>query len=250
MGIGLEIEPRRQRLDLRGEGEALLVLEVIEGLGPEAVPRQDQLAGGRVQEPEGEHAVQARQQALWTLVDHGLEQHFRIAAGPKGNAATFQFGPELAEIVDLAVEHQDVAATLVPHRLMTALIEVDQREPGMGQPKAVTNEAPLGVGPSVQERVHRSLELGLTDAGSPTRPLVEHPENSAHDGVPLPTFGRVPFGLERIAPNAPFAGSRSSSSARPGPTRPTSGRGPRPKSRRLRNRGAGPNPRRSPRARR
>src|SRR5215469_9003127 len=59
-----------------------------------------------------------------------MEQHFGVAPRGKEVAAGFQLGPQLAEIVNLAIEDDPYRAVLIGHRLSTRN-QIDDTEPAM-----------------------------------------------------------------------------------------------------------------------
>ena len=94
-------------------------------------------------------------------------------------AARLQFAPQLAEIVDLAVVGDDVAAVGRMHRLRAGLRQVDDRQPAMAEPDAGFRVAPAvgAVGAAMGEGVGH----GARDSGLPGAAVnVEQAGDAAH----------------------------------------------------------------------
>ena len=69
--------------------------------------------------------------------------------------------PQLAEVVDLAVEDEPERAVLVRHRLVGRLRQVDDRQPPVPESDRPVHVLPLGVRPPVRERPrHGGHDLG------------------------------------------------------------------------------------------
>ena len=120
-----------------------------------------------------------------------LQHHFGIGVSPKFDAARFEFGAQLLEIVDLAVVSDDKAAIGGNHRLMAGRREIDNRQTPMGQCDARFSIAPdpliirTAIGEAVRHRHCVPLELIAR-----TR-QVENACNAAHRLVQEPDLLRI-----------------------------------------------------------
>ena len=155
-------------LGLRREAEGLGILLVAEGLLPQAIARQKELAPGGVPDGEGEHAperIQAADPAF--LVE--VEDHLRVGVGAEPVAPSHEVGPEVLEIVDLPVEDDPDRAVLVRHRLVAGGAEIDDAETPVREA-----HRPLAVDPGIVwaamglDRIHALQDLALHGA-SPDR---------------------------------------------------------------------------------
>ncbi len=112
--------------DLRGEAQPLPVLAVVERLDAEGVPGQEQPFVRGIPDRKGEHPAQASQAVLAPLGVRG-EQDLRVALGVERPAGGAQLGPQLAEIVDRAVEDQAETPVRGAHGLV-AVRRVENRQ--------------------------------------------------------------------------------------------------------------------------
>jgi hypothetical protein len=119
-------EQRPQPLELRGEGHAAVVRRPEQRLDAELVAGQGERALALVEQREGEHAAQAAQ-ARRAPAAPRLQEHLGIRAGPEADPGAAQLGPQLAIVVDLAVEHQH--QPVFHERLVGRGRQVDDRQP-------------------------------------------------------------------------------------------------------------------------
>ena len=86
------------------------------------------------------------------------QQHFGVAAGREALAARFERPPQLAVVVDLAVEHDLVAAVGRRHRLRAGRTGIDDRQTGVHQQRVLRRRAPhaAAVRTAVRERGDRA----------------------------------------------------------------------------------------------
>ena len=75
-----------------------------------------------------------------------MDDGFGVARCPEGVAALFELAPQLAVVVDLAVEHHPDGAVFVANRLLAGL-EVDDAQPAHAEPDAVAEVEPSSSGP-------------------------------------------------------------------------------------------------------
>ena len=155
--LGLRAEAvADQCLDLRGEGQGVAGLQVVQRLDPEAVADQGQAAVGRVPEREGEHAVDLADPAGRGALGE-LQQHLGIAVGTKDVAVGGQAVTDSGEIEELAVVGNGAPGLPVGHRLRTAF-EVDDRQPAVAQTHVAVDEHPGTVRAPVRQTVVHGLD--------------------------------------------------------------------------------------------
>ena len=96
-------------LDLGSEDEAAVLLRVVERLDAEEIAGAEQLARIAVPDGEREHAAQAVEHAFAPCQVAG-EQDLGVGVGLELPALRLKLGAQVAVVVDLAVEHDGVAA--------------------------------------------------------------------------------------------------------------------------------------------
>jgi hypothetical protein len=153
-----------QRLELRREGEVAGRVAIVERLDAEAVAGEHEPAPRVVPQRDREHPAQALGEAHAVLLVQ-MHQHLCVGVrGAEGVAGRLELGAERGVVVDLAVLDHDDAAVLVGDRLVAAL-EVDDRQPPRGQPRAADEHLPRAVGAAVRERVaHRPQHARIDGA--------------------------------------------------------------------------------------
>src|SRR5439155_26589361 len=104
IGHGGEVRKREQRLDLGREQEVARRRGVVERLDSEPVARAEQAAQPAIPDGEREHALNAFETAL-APPSVRLEQHLGIGARAEPAARPLQLAPQLAMVVDLAIEN-------------------------------------------------------------------------------------------------------------------------------------------------
>ena len=178
-------EFRRKRQSIAGRRD-------VQRLDPEAVAREHERAFGRVPPPEREHAAHARERRR-AVAREQPQEHFGVAGRREPFAARLQFEPEVAVVVDLAVEDQMMPAVRRGHRLRAVRTEVDDRQPPMHQQDVVgvRGPEPLAVGPAMGERVG---EAAGDDRSIGDRPTCRHDAgDAAHQkillGILIVSFG-------------------------------------------------------------
>ena len=168
-------QKRQQGLHLRGEGKAAVGQGGVEqGLLAEAVARQEQRALHVVPDGQGPHAVESRQ-AVGAPLGVGGEDHFRIGLAAEVVALGGQFGADLEEVIDLAVEGDPVAALRIAHRLLAVFRQVEDGQAAVAERDAVTLPEAPPVGPAVGHRVQASPRDVWLE-------VAELTEDSAHCG--------------------------------------------------------------------
>src|SRR6266513_2776470 len=112
--------------------------------------------------------------------------------------------PQLAKIVDLAVEHDRVASIGGTHRLLPRN-QIDHREPGMAQNCLAEIQHGAVVGPARAQRIERR-------PGAITPRRVYQAEDSAHELAgrgavrePLPVLAEFESILSHFAPSSTVA---------------------------------------------
>ena len=106
-----------QRADLGSEGEMLAAAREEQRLDPERIARDEQFAALPVEKDEGVHADEAGER-LFAPSRIGGDQHLGVGGGAEDVAVAPERLAQLDEIVDFAVEDDDVAAVRRRHRLV------------------------------------------------------------------------------------------------------------------------------------
>ena len=150
-----------QALQFRSEDQAAVRQQrIMKRLHPKPVPRQPERAGARIEQREGEHAVEAMD-ALLAPLAIAMKNDFGVAMGAKDMALRLQFGAHFREIVDFAVEDDRQALILGQHRLRAAG-QVDDRQAQMAQAHARRGPNAAAVGTAMRHRVqHRAHPRGI-----------------------------------------------------------------------------------------
>jgi hypothetical protein len=135
-----------QRLDLGAEDHALArQLGVVERLDAEAVAREQQTAGLRVPDREGEHPPEPIHAALAPLLV-AMDDDLGVGARAEAMAVRDEFGADLGEVVDLAVEDDLDRAVLVAERLVAGR-QVDDAQAAVPEADAGAVVVAAGIGP-------------------------------------------------------------------------------------------------------
>src|SRR5579871_4935457 len=112
-------------------------LKILKRLDAQMIARQEHDAAAIIRNREGKHAPKALNAALAPFLP-GVNNDFGIRRRPERVARGLQFGPQLAEIVQLAIVGDPDLAVFVRHRL-TAGDEVDDRQAAMAQSNGTMN---------------------------------------------------------------------------------------------------------------
>ncbi len=75
-------------------------------------------------------------------------------------AAFFEFGSDLAIVVQLAVHHHDDRAVAVKNRLVAGL-QIDDRQPPHPECDRVVDPHPFGIWPAMHDRLAHRVQHGL-----------------------------------------------------------------------------------------
>ena len=138
-----------QRLQFGAENEFTGVEEsVIQRLDAEAVAHHEQRFLLAIPQREREHAAKARDAGFAPGLP-GVDDDFGVGVGAEDMAERLEFGHQLLEVVDFAVEHDDHAAVLVEQRLLAGG-QVDDRQPPMSKPHARLQMQATLVGAAVE----------------------------------------------------------------------------------------------------
>ena len=116
----------QERTDLRGHREAIGCFRPVERLDAERIASHEQLARGMIEDDEGEHADQARQDR-GTPLGPPLEQNLGVAVRTESTAQRFKFGAQLKIIVDFPVENDGMGTVLRLHGLPAVGADIDDR---------------------------------------------------------------------------------------------------------------------------
>src|SRR5919108_1851137 len=109
----------QNRFQLGGERDSGSRLRVVHRLDAEPVAREEQLLPALVPDREAEHAAQPLDASRPQLLVE-VDDRFGIARGAEDVALLLELVPELAIVVDLAVEHDPDGGVLVRHGLLAA----------------------------------------------------------------------------------------------------------------------------------
>jgi hypothetical protein len=138
----VERRARDERLELGAERHQSVLGVDEHGFNAEAVANEREAPLARVPHGNAEHADEATRRVGDTpLLERG-EDHLGIRMSAECGAQTLQLGAEIAEVEDLAVEHNREAAAARAHRLMTQLRQIDDGEPAEPERHAGGRVAP------------------------------------------------------------------------------------------------------------
>ena len=145
------------RLDLGGKDEPRAVVIVIERLLADPVARDKQARARRVPDRDGKHAVEPLQ-AVRAPFLIGVQNDLGVAARAEDMPFRLQLRPEIAEVVQLAVEDDAARPVFVPNRLLPAR-KVDDAQPPHPEEDRAAAPHPALVRPAVPQPVGRDLRL-------------------------------------------------------------------------------------------
>ena len=176
-GHSLRVKARRaqqpggqQGTKLGGEGHRPACVRIrrpcqVEGLDAQGIPGQQEPALLRIPAGEGEHAAQPAH-CVRPVQPKRAQHDGRVAGGLEFLALGHQAPPQVAEVVDLAVEDHHVPGHRVDHGLGTGGREVEDGEPAVGQQRAPAagvrrgDPRPAGVRAAVDHGVAHPLQRG------------------------------------------------------------------------------------------
>src|SRR5262249_38046751 len=115
--IAWQIRRLEQRLDLRSEVHAPADYSVVQRLDADAIARQQQGSRPLVPDRQTEHAAEPRDGIRSPLLI-GVDDRFRVGGRVEAMSGRLELAPQLAEVVDLAVEDDPDRPILVVNRLM------------------------------------------------------------------------------------------------------------------------------------
>ena len=163
-----------QSLQFGGEEQgAVGQLGIEKRLHAEPVASEEQQILIGIVEREGEHAVQPGERMRPPLPPGG-EDHLGVALGEEDVTLGFELGPDLAEIVDLAIEADRDPPVGRQHRLRGGVGEVDDREAAMAEADPGRGPDAAAVGTAMGEHLRHRLDpsridrlghVGMEDAG-------------------------------------------------------------------------------------
>ena len=115
---GVEAGEALNRFQFRGEDERFTDPAVVEGLLAHAIAGEMQHAFLLVPHGKGKHAVEALGGCDDAPMTKGRQHDLGVGVAAKGVAEGSEFGAQILEVVDLAIEDDDEAAIGAVHRLM------------------------------------------------------------------------------------------------------------------------------------
>ena len=109
------------------------------------VARRKPAPGNPIPDDEGEHAAQARQHRRPLLREQG-QQHFGIRTGAERSPLRRQLVAQFPEVVDFAVEDNDVTPADRVHRLIGPRVEIENGQAAVAEPDTVLLPRAFGIG--------------------------------------------------------------------------------------------------------
>src|SRR5574342_742125 len=101
--ISADLGMFKERFDLRTEDDAAIVETIMEWLLADSIPREKQSFLAAIPNGEGKHSAQPIQTPN-TILFIKVDNHLRVRVRLEAVTVFFQFGPQLAKIVDFTVE--------------------------------------------------------------------------------------------------------------------------------------------------
>src|SRR5665811_1497791 len=144
----------RQGADLGGKYQVVAGLRPVEGLNPESIARQQQLAGVLVEDRDREHATKSGQEVRAPLLVQ-VRNQLCIARAVQLVPLLDQFLTQLSVVIDLTIEDRPVASLLCPGGLIAGR-QVQQREASKRQ---------TGIGPCLLYTSDAADDLTRVDLG-------------------------------------------------------------------------------------
>ncbi len=139
---------------VRGRGQ-------IQRLDAEPVAAEDDSpARGGLDDGEGEHPDQAVDEPLGAEAAIGGEDDLGVRGRPEPLARGLELRPQLAVVVDAAVEDDRQAPVVIHHRLGAGLGEVDDLQPPVDEADPPGDPAAVAIGPARSQGRRHALERG------------------------------------------------------------------------------------------
>ena len=180
--LGIEASRHRgigeQRLDLAPEHEPAARAPVVERLLSHPVAAEDEPRPALVPDGEGEHAVEAAGELGGWKVLGQVRDDLGIAARTELVPAPQELLPELAEVVDLAVEDDGNGPVLVRDRRIAG-DQIDDRQPVLPDHPLAADEGSPCVRPPVLDRG----ELGIDHRAEIPGAGLDDPADAAHQAA-------------------------------------------------------------------
>ena len=154
-------QQREQGVQRGGEGERRAIMRIEEGFLARAVARRAQDAPAAVPDGERELPVRAAHRFVKSPCPDALQQHLSIRP-PSPVAPHAERRAQAREVVDLAVERDDVCPVLAHHGLVPGRREVEDREPPRAETDALVQPDATVVRPAI-------LQTGRGRLPPPTR---------------------------------------------------------------------------------
>ncbi len=149
---------RQQRLQLRAEHQRPPVPSVVERLHAQVVAGNEELPLRLVPQREREHPGEPGQHAFAPL-SPAQQDRLAVAVGREPVPGRLELAPQLAEVVDLAVEHQRKRTVGADERLPAAG-EVDHRQAPMTEADRSVEVEAVGIRAAVGERRRHRRQRG------------------------------------------------------------------------------------------
>jgi len=117
---GFREPARSEAAEFRGKRQLITVVTNVERFDSETVSGQAELVPPPVPNGEGEHPIEPPQ-TLGTLLGPQTKHDLHITGGTEAVPPRLEVLPQIAEVVNLAVEHDGQGSLLVNDRLFTSL---------------------------------------------------------------------------------------------------------------------------------
>lgn len=105
------------------------------------------------------HALDNGKRLIKAAVNQHLQKHFSVACCSKCDVLPLQLGPQLFEIVYLAVVGKGISPLVVPEGLPASFGQIQQRQAGVNQPDARVAESALLIQAAVMKQLPGLFEL-------------------------------------------------------------------------------------------
>ena len=133
---------RTKGFEFGPEQKKIAEFRPIQRLDAEPVAHKRQRALAPIPKANGKHADETFRRCFNTVSRKSLQHHFGVRVTAKLDAARFEFGTHLLEIVDFAIVRNDEAAVGGDHWLVAGGREIDN-----GQAPVRQHDSGLGIAP-------------------------------------------------------------------------------------------------------
>ena len=184
-----------QGVQRRGEGQRCAAVGIEERLLTRPVAGQVQRAFRGIPDGQRKLPVDAANRLLESPPAHAMQQHFRVGMSAKP-ARRLEFRAQPLEIVDLAVEHDDVLRVVARHRLVAGDRQVDDGQPARAEADALARPHAAVIGAAMDHARVGALHTFALPPG----PRADDSADGAHVSVPAPGHGAAPARASKYSP--------------------------------------------------